>query len=246
MHRGYTKDYRKVKEWEWYKTPNMYHLFNHLIREANHKDGRWQGHEVKRGQLITGILTLSLQTGISTQSIRTCLQRLKSTGEITIHSTNKYSIITICCYDIYQCEEIQINNQNNNQPNKQLTNNQQTTNKQLTTNKNDKNDKNEKNIIKPDGVSELVWNDFLSHRKANKAKLTETALNAIMKESEKAGWTLEQALTECVQRGWKGFKAEWVKDKPSYSQQFKPKTSNRNIGTHNENVDYSIFDKTGK
>ena len=54
--------------------------------------------------------------------------------EITIKSTNKYSIITILNYESYQDEEITTNNQTNNQ----LTNNQQATNKQLTTNKNNK------------------------------------------------------------------------------------------------------------
>ena len=64
----------------------------------------------------------------------------------------------------------------------------------------------------PVGVSQSVWQDFVSHRKANKASITQTALSRINTEAQKAGWTLEQALVECVARGWKGFKAEWVKD----------------------------------
>ena len=65
----------------------------------------------------------------------------------------------------------------------------------------------------PEGVSQSVWQDFVSHRKANKASITQTAITRIANEAEKAGWTLEQALSECVARGWKGFKADWVADK---------------------------------
>tara|TARA_R110000868_G_scaffold384765_1_gene652360 strand:- start:395 stop:1093 length:699 start_codon:yes stop_codon:yes gene_type:complete len=64
----------------------------------------------------------------------------------------------------------------------------------------------------PIGVSQSVWQDFVSHRKANKASITQTAINRITSEAQKAGWTLEQALIECVARGWRGFKADWVKD----------------------------------
>jgi len=99
-----------------------------MVLCANHEDNNWQGISIKKGQLITGIKSLSQSTGISAQSVRTCLNKLKSTGEITIKSTNKYSLITICNYATYQLQNSDTNNQINNQPNKQLTNNQQTTN----------------------------------------------------------------------------------------------------------------------
>ena len=69
------------------------------------------------------------------------------------------------------------------------------------------------NINRPDSVPEQVWNDFIKIRKAKKAPLTQTALNGIEREAETAGWTLEDALTECVSRGWQGFKADWVQPK---------------------------------
>jgi hypothetical protein len=141
---GWVKIFRSFSKWEWYKDSKMVHLFIHLLISANHKDGKWRGQSVKRGQLITGLHSLSEQTSISIQSIRTCLSRLKSTNEITIKTSNKNSLITVVNYDIYQSIEI-----TNNQTNKQLTNDQQTTNKQLTTNKNDKKEKNERNIVPP-------------------------------------------------------------------------------------------------
>lgn len=64
----------------------------------------------------------------------------------------------------------------------------------------------------PDGVSYQVWGDFI---KSRKVKLTKTALDGIMREADKAGWRLEDALRECCSRGWRGFKASWVEEKQS-------------------------------
>lgn len=125
---GWIKIHRKIIKWEWYKTPNMYHLFSHLLLNANHDDGKWQGIDIKKGQLITGLKSLKAETGINTQSLRTCIKRLKSTGEITVQVTNKYSIITICNYEEYQIKRSDANNLANNPDNKQLTINQQSTN----------------------------------------------------------------------------------------------------------------------
>jgi len=68
-------------------------------------------------------------------------------------------------------------------------------------------------IEKPSGVSEQVWNDFIALRKAKRAPLSATALSVIAKEAEKAAMHIEEALTECVTRGWQSFKAEWMKPK---------------------------------
>lgn len=67
----------------------------------------------------------------------------------------------------------------------------------------------------PDGVSLQTWEDFKSLRKAKRSLLTETALNGIRREAEKAGVSLQTALETCCERGWQGFKAEWYKkDQP--------------------------------
>lgn len=140
-------------KWEWYTDSKMVHLFVHLLLSANHERSNWRGVNIERGQLITGVNSISSATGISAQSIRTGLNRLKSTSEITIKSTNKYSIITICNYDDYQYLDYDTNKQITSQ----LTNEQQTTNKQLTTNNNNKELNNEnklKKFIKPE-ISEI-------------------------------------------------------------------------------------------
>jgi len=65
----------------------------------------------------------------------------------------------------------------------------------------------------PEGVSLEVWDSFLQQRQKTRAVVTETVIKTIQKEADLAGWPLERALSEIVARGWRGFKAEWVKDK---------------------------------
>jgi len=157
MDNGWIKIYRKFSDWEWFKISEMVHLFIFLLINCNHKDNKWQGINIKRGQIITGRKELSFKTGISEQTIRTCLKKLELTKEITVKSTNKYSIITVCNYDSYQ-DKTEITNQ-------QLTNNQPATNQQLTTNKNDKNKKNDKNIFIPPSLLDVI--EYCKERKNN-------------------------------------------------------------------------------
>lgn len=146
MNEGWIKIHRKLARWEWYTCSKTVHLFLHLILNANHKDGKWKGRTIKRGQLVTGRKALSAQTGISEQSIRTCLQNLQNAKNVTSKSTNKNTIITICNYDDYQGVETEANQQINQPTNQQTTNKQPATNQQLTTNKNVKNNKELKKV----------------------------------------------------------------------------------------------------
>jgi hypothetical protein len=130
MEEGWIKMFRRFLDWEWYGDTNMVRLFLHLLLKANFEDRRWRGMTIKKGQIVTSSLTLSEETHMSRQCVRTCLARLEQTGEILQKSTNKYTLITICKYVDYQGCVIEY------QPttNQQLTNNQPTTNQQLTNN----------------------------------------------------------------------------------------------------------------
>ena len=60
-------------------------------------------------------------------------------------------------------------------------------------------------------ISDEILRDYMEIRKAKRAgKLTQTAFNAIEREAANAGITTEQALQVCIERGWVGFKAEWL------------------------------------
>ena len=139
MEESYIKLFRKLQDWEWYKNSQMVHLFIHLLISANFKDGRFQGIDVKRGQLVTGRKAISESIGISEVSIRTCLDKLKLTNEITIKPTNKFSLITIVKYNDYQNFETKKTNKSTNKS----TNDQPTKHQQVATIEEGNNDKNE-------------------------------------------------------------------------------------------------------
>lgn len=82
----------------------------------------------------------------------------------------------------------------------------------LTKNQEPRTNNHIKTIQAPEGVSIEIWNDFVLQRKKSRAVISENVIKSISKEAQKAGWSLEQALAECAARGWRGFKAEWVKD----------------------------------
>lgn len=118
---GWIKLHNKFLQWEWMDNPNMVALFIHFLLNANYQEKNWHGQIIKPGELIIGRKALSKKTGISQQAIRTCLTRLKSTNEITIKSTNRYSIISLTNWHKYQQK------QPAKQPASQPTSNQQAT-----------------------------------------------------------------------------------------------------------------------
>lgn len=96
--------WRKFLDWEWYTDVNTKAVFLHLLLTANWKDKKWKGMLIKRGQLWTSRNRLAQETGLSERNIRTALEHLKATGEITIKTTNKGMLINIEKYSDYQVQ----------------------------------------------------------------------------------------------------------------------------------------------
>lgn len=203
---GWIKIHRKFLDWEWFNKSEAVHLFVYMLLKANHKDGKWQGIEVKRGQFVSSLGNISSATGISIQTIRTILKKLEKTNEIELKSTSQFTIVTICKYECYQDQE--------EDTNKPLTNNQQTTNKQLTTNKNEKKEKNNTysflSSLLENGFDEKLSREWVEVRKQLKAVNTETAFNSFMSQVQKHGGDKNRILRTCVERSWKGFNANWL------------------------------------
>lgn len=102
---------RKILNWEWYQDLNTKSLFIHLMLTANWKPSRFMGVEIQRGERAASIRTLSEETGISERSVRTALNHLKSTGELTIKRHSKFSVVTLINYSRYQTADKQAVNQ---------------------------------------------------------------------------------------------------------------------------------------
>jgi len=159
---GFVKIYRSFLDWEWYDDINTTRLFIHCILKAYYEDTKYRGIIFKRGSFSFGRKLLAKEVGLSEQQLRTSLSKLKSTNEITIKSTSKFSVISIVNYDLYQKN----NQQNNQQDNQRVTNEQPTNNQQITTIKEIKNIRNkelkENNIFRPPTILEIK--DFLKEK----------------------------------------------------------------------------------
>ena len=133
--KAFIKIFRKFLQWEWYTDTNTKTLFLHCLLKANWKAGRWRGIQYEAGQFITSLPSLAKETGLSVQKIRTALNKLKSTGEITDRPTDgnhsKGRIITVVNWELYQDS----NRPNNRTSNRMATGNQQDSNRIATADK---------------------------------------------------------------------------------------------------------------
>ena len=94
--------HRSLTKWRWYKNGNTMRLFIHLLLTANWKDDGFEQITVRRGQRVASRRGLAEETGMTEREIRTALNHLISTGEVTSKSYTKYTVITIENYDRYQ------------------------------------------------------------------------------------------------------------------------------------------------
>ena len=149
---GFIKLHRKLVAWGWYQDYVVKDVFLHLLLTANFKPTPWKDRILDEGQVVIGSQSLAAELGFSRQQVRTALKKLKSTNEITIESTNKFSVITIVNWRDYQSSEnFSTSKSTNTATNNQPTNNQQITNNQPQR-KNVKNVKNIKNGKKREGT----------------------------------------------------------------------------------------------
>lgn len=102
---GYIKLYRKMIDWGWYDDPAVKCVFLHLLLSAQYEPCYYRGIQLDTGQAATSIRELSAKTGISVRSVRTAINKLKSTHEVTQQIHGKYSVFTVNKYAEYQSND---------------------------------------------------------------------------------------------------------------------------------------------
>jgi hypothetical protein len=119
MQGGWVKLWRKILGNELLKHPKLLNLWIYCLVKASHKEHtviiNQQSVLLKPGQFIFGRKAAAKEIALSEQEIRTRLNLLKRVGNLTIKSTNKYSIITVINWDRYQGDNDEINQQINQQ-----------------------------------------------------------------------------------------------------------------------------------
>ena len=97
--KGYITLSRKILDWRWFKKPKTAFLFVYLLLSSNFENRDFEDIIIKRGQYACTQERLSAETGLSLKEVRTALDNLKKTGDITIDTSRGYSLITVVEYE---------------------------------------------------------------------------------------------------------------------------------------------------
>lgn len=198
MEKGFIKLFRKMKDWEWYTNETTFRVFIHLLLCANWETKTYRGVKILRGQVVKKQEDIARELKITNrkgqpqrQPIRTALNNLKSTNDITIEKSHIGSIITINNYNEYQQLT---NNSTINQPHI----NQQTNHKSTTTKEEEEIKNNIHIYIKPSWDEVKSYFERLGFRQA---------ADEFYEFFEKRKWTINNQLIN----NWEDAAKSWVK-----------------------------------
>lgn len=136
--KGYIKLFKQFQKWGWYDDANTVRVFLDILLNVNYEPSEYHGYKLEAGQGVFGRKKMAARLKISERSVRTAIEHLKSTNEITIKSTNKFSIITVVNWEKFQILENKATSKSTNKP----SNERPTTDQQLTTEEEYKNIRN--------------------------------------------------------------------------------------------------------
>lgn len=261
---GWVKLHRGLSDHYIASDPNALSVWVHLLMLANHTEAKrlinGRVVVVLPGQILTSRKSLSAKTGVQESKVERILSMLKSEQQIEQHGTAKFRLISIVNWDSYQSHE---------QHNEQQVNSKRTADEQQMntleevsipanagTDTQECKECEEKSIGaqgKPErsdtisakdlvrlGVNAQHAKDWLAIRKKKRAPLTQTAMDGVLREVQAAGITLAEAVRISAERGWQGFKADWLQSKPAFGQ---PVNRQQQVEDNNAKVVQAILQR---
>lgn len=106
MNRGYVKLWRKSLDKGWIKNHKLWAFWSWCLLMTTHKEFDaivgLQVIHLMPGQFIFGRKKAAEETRLTEREIRTILDFLKKAGNLTVKTTNKFSVITITNWSTYQ------------------------------------------------------------------------------------------------------------------------------------------------
>jgi hypothetical protein len=142
--------HKKVCDWEWHTDIPTKTLFFHSLLKCNFKEVKWRWKIIKPWELVTSLEHLALETWLTRQQVRTAIEKLKRTWEITHYATNEHTTLALNNWESY-----------NTQDNKRTTNEQQTNNKRITTTNKEYNEYNDNNENIDTYIPKGIWEQAL-------------------------------------------------------------------------------------
>lgn len=259
---GWIKISRHICDWEWFDNPLMVKAWIWMLATANYEDKKWQGVDIQRGQFITSLSKMSEALKITVRQARTILNDMQKTHEVTLECTNKYTIVTICKFEDYQCDEYderQVCRQAERQAERQANDTQSDNNIRI---KNIKKDNISKDISSkessgPYGEAHFLADleslnihrqtalDWFACRKLKKLPFTRSAFEATKRELLKITDKTPQELIQfAADEGWGGFKAEYWLNAQIRIQQNQNGPNNRNTSSGKEILGNGVYEST--
>lgn len=99
---GWLKLYKSLLKWEWYHDVNTTRLFIHCLLRANWESQNFMGVEVKAGSFVSSFRKLAEECNLTEREVRTAINHLKSTHELTQTSYSKFTVFTVVKWGDFQ------------------------------------------------------------------------------------------------------------------------------------------------
>lgn len=223
---GYIRLHRTLTGWRWYKDGNVLRLWLHLLLNANYAPSDFQDRVIGRGEQVTSLKALSDDTGLSVKEVRTAMDKLKRTGEITTYSNRRFTIVSIPNYDKFQSDsdfcDLSSGTQSANQ---RQTNGKQAANQRQTNGilrATSEKEKKAKNTIPPcipptSSAEEIPFSgalgdavrDWLAYKTERRESYKPTGLKSLFSQIERTVKVHgEDAVCDCIRlsmsNGWRG------------------------------------------
>lgn len=99
--KGFIKLPRSLLSEKWASNPQSLSVAIHLLAMASLEDKLYNGARLGRGQVLTSVRKLAKISGLTERAVRTALRTQQATHFLTQQATHRFTIITICKFDIY-------------------------------------------------------------------------------------------------------------------------------------------------
>ncbi len=96
---GKTKNLFNTNGWRWSGKPKTLRLFTWLLEHAETEDRPFEAVVLYRGDVFTSMQEIGIGTGLSPREIRTAMDHMLKTGDVTTYRYGYNRVIQIPCYD---------------------------------------------------------------------------------------------------------------------------------------------------
>ena len=143
MTQGWIKLHRKMMHSNVFQNEKLLKVFIYCLMKASHCHRKQlvgkQFVELEKGQFVFGRKKAAVELNMKESTVRDYINLLQQDEVIQVNSTNKYSVISVVNWEVYQHTEDDDRQQNDNRMTAE--------GQQNDTNKNVKNEKNDKEVI---------------------------------------------------------------------------------------------------